>query len=107
MTSGNEAELIALTKAMQQATSLMPDALAGAMFKKAGVDRLAALHASMDIVRRGGTVSLIGVYAGEADPMPMMTMFDKQIQLPLEQGPDAYDRFQKKEDGVVKVLLRP
>jgi len=35
---------------------------------------LGALHAAIDIVRRGGTVSVIGVYGGMADPMPMMTM---------------------------------
>ena len=36
----------------------------------AGVDRLAALYSAIDIVRRGGTISLIGVYGGTADPMP-------------------------------------
>jgi threonine dehydrogenase-like Zn-dependent dehydrogenase len=28
-------------------------------------------------------------------------------RLPLEQGPEAYARFQRKEDGCVKVLLQP
>jgi threonine dehydrogenase-like Zn-dependent dehydrogenase len=51
----------------------------------AGVDRLAALHASIEAVRRGGTVSLSGVYGGQASPMPMLTMFDKQIQLRMGQ----------------------
>ena len=54
--------------------------------KKAGVDRLAALYSAIDVVRRGGTISLIGVYGGVADPMPMMTMFDKQIQLRMGQA---------------------
>jgi threonine dehydrogenase-like Zn-dependent dehydrogenase len=45
------------------------------------VERLGALHAATDIVRRGGTISLSGVYGGNADPMPMLTMFDKQIAL--------------------------
>ena len=27
--------------------------------------------------------------------------------LPLDQGPDAYAKFQKKEDGYIKVLLQP
>ena len=52
---------------------------------KAGVDRLAALHASIDVVRRGGTVSISGVYAGEADILPMKTMFDKQVSLRMGQ----------------------
>jgi hypothetical protein len=65
---------------------LLPDPIAAAMMQKAGVDRLAALHAAIDIVRRGGTISLIGVYGGMADPMPMLTMFDKQIQLRMGQA---------------------
>ena len=51
----------------------------------AGLDRLAPLHASIDVVRRGGTVSISGVYAGEADILPMKTMFDKQIALRMGQ----------------------
>ena len=43
--------------------------------------RMAALYAAFDIVRRGGTVSLSGVYGGMADPLPMLTLFDKQVQL--------------------------
>ena len=50
-----------------------------------GIDRLAAMHASIDLVRRGGTVSLSGVYSGEADMLPMKTMFDKQISLRMGQ----------------------
>ena len=41
---------------------------------------------AIDIVRRGGTISLIGVYGGMADPLPMLTMFDKQIQLRMGQA---------------------
>ena len=36
-------------------------------------------------VRRGGTVSLSGVYVGSADPMPMMTLFDKQVSIRMGQ----------------------
>lgn len=43
-------------------------------------------HRAIDIVRRGGTVSLIGVYGGMLDPMPMRVMFDKQIQLRMGQA---------------------
>jgi threonine dehydrogenase-like Zn-dependent dehydrogenase len=62
-----------------------PDALAKPMMKKAGIDRQAAMLAALDLVRRGGTVSLSGVYAGEADPMPMKSMFDKQVTLAMGQ----------------------
>ena len=54
--------------------------------QRAGVDRLDALVSAIDIVRRGGTISLIGVYGGMADPLPMLTLFDKQIQLRMGQG---------------------
>jgi threonine dehydrogenase-like Zn-dependent dehydrogenase len=69
----------------ENAAGLLPDKLAKKVFDKAGIDRLTALHASLDAVRRGGTVSLSGVYAGEADPMPMKSMFDKQITLRMGQ----------------------
>ncbi|MFZ6992910.1 zinc-dependent alcohol dehydrogenase [Curtobacterium sp. RRHDQ66] len=65
----------------QRAAGLLPDALAQKAMETVGVDRLAAVHAAIDLVRRGGTVSLSGVYGGMADPMPMMKMFDKQITL--------------------------
>lgn len=52
----------------------------------AGIDRLHALYSAIDIVRRGGTLSLIGVYGGMADPIPMLTLFDKQIQLRMGQA---------------------
>ena len=52
----------------------------------AGVDRLNAFYSAIDIVRRGGTISLSGVYGGMADPLPMLTLFDKQIQLRMGQA---------------------
>lgn len=126
----------------QQLVGALPDLLAKPMMKHAGLDRLSALHTAFDAVRRGGTVSLSGVYVGSADPMPMMTLFDKQIairmgqcnvqswrdqllplvedpsdplgvedltthRVPLEQAPDMYEIFQKKEDGCIKVVLTP
>jgi threonine dehydrogenase-like Zn-dependent dehydrogenase len=128
-------------KVAQQLTGLLPDAVAEKMMQKAGVDRLHAFYLAIDIVRRGGTISLSGVYGGMADPLPMLTLFDKQIQLrmgqanvrrwvddllplvldgdplgaedfhthqlPLDRAPEAYEMFQKKEDGAVKVLLKP
>ncbi|KQX07623.1 MULTISPECIES: alcohol dehydrogenase catalytic domain-containing protein [unclassified Leifsonia] len=73
------------TAFVQAAVGILPDAVAKPMMKKAGVDRLAALHLALDLVQRGGTVSLSGVYAGAADPMPLMSMFDKQISLRMGQ----------------------
>ena len=54
--------------------------------RHAGVDRLAALNAAIALVRRGGTISVVGVYGGAADPINMMTLFDKQIQLRMGQA---------------------
>ena len=125
-----------------QALGLLPDKLAQKAMETGGVDRLAALHTSIDAVRRGGTISLSGVYGGTASPMPLLTMFDKQLQvrmgqcnvrnwtdvlLPLveddadplgvmdlvthrsglEGAPALYEKFQKKEDGCIKVVLNP
>jgi len=73
-------------KMAQTMAAVMPDALAEKVMKKGGVDRLAALHSAVDIVRRGGTVSVIGVYGGTADPMPMLTMFDKQLTFRMGQA---------------------
>ncbi len=44
------------------------------------------LYQAIDLVRRGGTISLSGVYAGRADPLPMLTLFDKQIHLRMGQA---------------------
>ncbi|MBP2328585.1 threonine dehydrogenase-like Zn-dependent dehydrogenase [Kibdelosporangium banguiense] len=138
---GMEAHGSPVAKIAHQVTGLLPDAVAAKFMQKAGVDRLNALHLAIDIVRRGGTVSVAGVYGGMADPMPMLTIFDKQIQirmgqanvkrwvddilplltdddplgvdsfathhLPLNDAPHAYETFQKKQDGMVKVLLQP
>jgi threonine dehydrogenase-like Zn-dependent dehydrogenase len=73
-------------KAVQTAAGLLPGAVAAAIMKRAGVDRLEALHLAIELVRRGGTISLSGVYGGMTDPMPMFTLFDKQIQLRMGQA---------------------
>jgi threonine dehydrogenase-like Zn-dependent dehydrogenase len=129
-------------KFAQAATGMLPDPLARKATEKMAVDRLDALLAGIDCTRRGGTLSLSGVYGGQVDPLPMMKLFDKGIQirmgqahvkrwtddimplltedgdplgvddltthrLPLEQAPEAYEMFQKKEDGAIKVVLKP
>jgi threonine dehydrogenase-like Zn-dependent dehydrogenase len=128
-------------KLAHQLVGLLPDAVGEKVMQTGGVDRLNALYSAIDIVRRGGTISIIGVYGGTADPLPMLTLFDKQIQLrmgqanvkrwvgdfmpllmdgdpldaegfathklPLAEAPNAYEMFQKKEDGAIKILLKP
>ncbi|MBW0019935.1 MAG: glutathione-dependent formaldehyde dehydrogenase [Mycobacterium sp.] len=83
---GMEAHGSPVARLAQQATTLLPDALAKRMMQTAGVDRLSALYSAIDIVRRGGTISLVGVYGGMADPLPMLTLFDKQITLRMGQA---------------------
>jgi threonine dehydrogenase-like Zn-dependent dehydrogenase len=83
---GMEAHGAPMAKFAQTITSLMPDAAARSAIEAAGVDRLTALLGAIDAVRRGGTVSVIGVYGGMADPLPMMQMFDKQVQLRMGQA---------------------
>ncbi|MEA2363373.1 MAG: hypothetical protein QOD71_2518 [Thermoleophilaceae bacterium] len=73
-------------KLAQQVAGLLPDAVAEQLMQKAGMDRMHAFYLAIDIVRRGGTISLIGVYGGMADPLPMLTIFDKQIQLRMGQA---------------------
>ncbi|UQX88429.1 glutathione-dependent formaldehyde dehydrogenase [Jatrophihabitans telluris] len=70
----------------QKLTGLLPDAVAQKVTDKFALDRLEALHAAIKGVRRGGTVSVSGVYGGEIDPMPMMEMFDRGIQLRMGQA---------------------
>ena len=70
----------------QRLAGFLPDAVARPVIQKAGVDRLAALLSAIDIVRRGGTISLSGVYGGAADPLPMFQLFDKQVQLRMGQA---------------------
>jgi threonine dehydrogenase-like Zn-dependent dehydrogenase len=138
---GMEAHGAPFGKLAQNMAGLLPDPVAQKLMEKAGVDRLSALNLALELVRRGGTVSLSGVYGGTADPLPMLNIFDKQIQLrmgqanvkhwiddilpllgdddplgvddfvthrvPLEDAPRAYEMFQKKEDGAIKVVLTP
>ncbi|MEH0417001.1 alcohol dehydrogenase catalytic domain-containing protein [Streptomyces sp. B21-083] len=83
---GMEAHGTQVAKTVQWATALLPDALAQPLMEKAGVDRLGALYAAIDLVRRGGTVSLSGVYGGAMDPLPLLRMFDKQLQFRMGQA---------------------
>ncbi|MFI6010999.1 zinc-dependent alcohol dehydrogenase [Streptomyces sp. NPDC051243] len=138
---GTEAHGSAAARLAQQASALLPRKLSGPFAERFSVDRLAALHTAIHLVRRGGTISLSGVYGGTADPLPMLTLFDKQLQIrmgqanvrrwsddilpyltdddplgvddfathhvPLSEAPHAYEMFQRKQEGAVKVLMQP
>lgn len=138
---GMEAHGSPIMKAAHQAIAFLPDAVGKKLMQTAGVDRLAAFYAAIEGVRRGGTISLIGVYGGAADPIPMLTLFDKQIQLrmgqanvrrwvndimplltdddplgvddfathhvSLDEAPDVYSQFQKKQNGMFKTVFTP
>jgi threonine dehydrogenase-like Zn-dependent dehydrogenase len=83
---GMEAHGSPIGKLAQDAAALVPDALARPIIEKAGVDRLSALNDCFASVRRGGTVSISGVYGGAQDPINMMQLFDKQLQLRMGQA---------------------
>ncbi|MDQ3161372.1 MAG: glutathione-dependent formaldehyde dehydrogenase [Actinomycetota bacterium] len=139
---GTEAHGAPIQELVQKMASRTPSVIATKLMEKVGSDRTSALHMAISTVRRGGTLSLIGVYGGSATPMPMMELFDKQVQvrmgqanvkawideimplvtddadplgtedfathkLPLDEAPGAYEMFQKKEDGAIKVVLTP
>ena len=83
---GMEAHGSPVAGVVHKAVGLLPQTISAPLMKKAGIDKLSALHSAIDIVRRGGTISVSGVYGGAVDPMPMVTMFDKQIQLRMGQA---------------------
>ncbi|MEU6117604.1 zinc-dependent alcohol dehydrogenase [Streptomyces sp. NPDC047117] len=83
---GMEAHGTSGAKLAQQAVGLLPSAVAQKVTERAGVDPLAALNLAIDAVRRGGTLSISGVYGGNVDPLPLLTMFDKQIQIRMGQA---------------------
>ena len=83
---GMEAHGAPLAAAMQRAAAALPKAMSEPLARRAGMDRLAALRTAVDAVRRGGTLSIVGVYGGAADPLPMLDLFDKGIQLRMGQA---------------------
>ena len=139
---GMEAHGAPIGKLAHDATGMLPDFLAKPMMERVAVDRMSALHDSFDACRRGGTVSISGVYGGQLDPFPMMDLFDKGLTIrmgqahvrrwtddilplvtdeedplgtedfathtiPLDKAPDAYETFQRKQDGAIKVVMQP
>ena len=139
---GMEAHGAPVQSAVMSAIGCLPDAVAKPLIGKAAIDRTAALITAVTAVRRGGTVSVSGVYGGQLDPMPMMVMFDRGITIRMGQchvkrwiddiwpvlmadgdplgrrgprhppaaaaeAPAAYEMFQAKDDGCIKVVLKP
>ena len=82
---GMEAHGNPVAKIGQEVAARLPGALGEKVAEQFGVDRLKALLDSIRTVRRGGTVSISGVYGGAIDPLPMMEMFDKGIQIRMGQ----------------------
>jgi threonine dehydrogenase-like Zn-dependent dehydrogenase len=70
----------------QRLVGLLPDAAARKVMQTAGIDRLAALTQSIETVCRGGTISIIGVYGGTADPLNMLQLFDKGVKIAMGQA---------------------
>jgi threonine dehydrogenase-like Zn-dependent dehydrogenase len=83
---GMEAHGAPIGKLAQKLAGMLPDALAQPMIEKAGIDRLSAIHSAIELVQRGGTISLSGVYGGAVSPMPLIQMFDKQINMRMGQA---------------------
>jgi threonine dehydrogenase-like Zn-dependent dehydrogenase len=139
---GMEAHGAPIGELAQKATGILPKSVAARATEKFAIDRMEVLLNAIDTVRRGGTLSISGVYGGQLDPLPMMQMFDKGVQirmgqahvkrwvddimplltdeadplgtedlathkLPLDEAPHAYEMFQRKEDGAIKVVLKP
>ena len=139
---GMEAHGSPIAKPRRPRPDCCPPPMARVMMKNAGVDRLAALNTrDRDRCVAAAPSRCRGVYGGAADPINMMTLFDKQIQLrmgqanvkrwvpdilplltdddplgtetfathrlPLLAAPEAYEKFQKKQDGMIKVVLTP
>ncbi len=105
-----------------------------------GTDRVHVLREAIMSCRKGGTISIPGVYVGMADKIPLGAAMNKGLTLKmgqthvqaytkpllakieageidpsfvvthpasLEDAPDLYKKFRDKEDGVIKVVLRP
>ncbi|MCF3145466.1 zinc-dependent alcohol dehydrogenase [Streptomyces platensis] len=83
---GMEAHGAPLARTAQRFAGLLPSAIGEKVLGRAGMDSMAAFNTAVDAVRRGGTISLIGVYGGSVDPVPMLTLFDKQVQLRMGQA---------------------
>ena len=83
---GMEAHGSPVQAALLGAAGKLPGPLARKAAETIGVDRMAAMTTAFYSVRRAGTISLIGVYGGQADPFPMMDLFDKGVTIRMGQA---------------------
>jgi threonine dehydrogenase-like Zn-dependent dehydrogenase len=114
------------------------DAIKTATFM--ATDRTHVLRQAIWCCRKGGTISMPGVYVGFADKIPLGSFMNKGLTLktgqthmpkympmllekvqngeidpsfiithevPLEEAPEAYHTFKHKQDGCIKVVLKP
>ncbi|MDP1880354.1 MAG: zinc-dependent alcohol dehydrogenase [Parachlamydiaceae bacterium] len=121
-----------------EANRTMLEKISNVLHFQAGTIEVIKLCASA--VRRGGVISVVGVYGSPYSNFPFGQIFDKGVtiktgqalvqhyiddllklvkekkvvlddiithRLPLEQAPHAYDIFLKKQEGCVKVVLKP
>jgi threonine dehydrogenase-like Zn-dependent dehydrogenase len=103
-------------------------------------DRASALRQAIHACRKGGTVSIPGVYGGFVDKVPLGAAFGKGLTLrmgqthvhrylallldrinreeidpsfvithriKLDDAPEAYETFKRKQDDCIKVVMRP
>ncbi len=99
---GMEAHGSPVAEGLAEVVSLLPGRVGQPLLRTAGVDRLAALHFAIDAVRRGGAISVVGVYGGAMDPMPLMELFDKQVQLRMGQA-----NVRHWSDDILELLMEP
>jgi threonine dehydrogenase-like Zn-dependent dehydrogenase len=75
-------------------------------------DRPHALRQAIGACRKGGTVSIPGVYGGWLDKFPLGAAFAKGLtlkmgQTTLDDAPEMYRTFREKEDPCIKVVMKP
>lgn len=137
LTGGRGADVCVDAVGMEADRTVL-DKLSNVFHAQAG--SIKVLMTALSAVRRGGTVSVIGVYGMPYDNFPLGQIFDKGISLkfgqapvhkyideligwvearkirlddiithrmPLDQAAHGYDLFNKREDGCVKVVLKP
>jgi threonine dehydrogenase-like Zn-dependent dehydrogenase len=83
MTDGRGADAAIDAVGMEAGGSLVDSVLAAT---KIQVDKAHALRQCMASIRRGGTLSISGVYAGPVQMFPLGDLFDMQIQVRMGQA---------------------
>jgi threonine dehydrogenase-like Zn-dependent dehydrogenase len=83
MTGGRGADSVIDAVGMEAGGSTIDSVLQAT---KVQVDKAHALRQAMSAVRRGGTFSISGVYAGPIQMFPLGDLFDMQIQVRMGQG---------------------